>query len=69
MLQGLIGGLVASGALWGVYEAVHARSRGSLFSSILALDFLDPRQVAFLMILGAGAGLFGAVVSLRRESL
>jgi cell division transport system permease protein len=69
LLQGLIGGAVASGALWGVYQAVHARSRGSLFSTILALDFLDPRQVAFLVLLGAGAGLFGAAVSLRRESL
>jgi cell division transport system permease protein len=69
VLQGLIGGVVASGVLWGVYQAVHAKSRGSLWASILALDFLDLRQVAFLVLLGAGAGLFGAVVSLRRESL
>jgi cell division transport system permease protein len=69
LLQGLIGGVTASGALWGVYQAVHARSRGSLWASILALDFLHPQQVAFLMLLGAGAGLFGAMVSLRRESL
>lgn len=69
LLQGLIGGLLASGALYGVHRAVLARSQGSLFSSVLTLDFLDPRQVAFLVLLGGAAGLFGAVVSLRREAL
>lgn len=69
LLQGLIGGVVAGGALFGAYRILQARSRGSLFSSLLALDFLEPRQVVFLVLLGAGAGLFGAVVSLRRESL
>lgn len=69
MLQGLIGGLLAGGGLWAGYEVLRARSRGSLFSSILTLDFLSPRQVAFLVLLGAAAGLFGAVASLRREAL
>jgi cell division transport system permease protein len=69
LLQGLIGGLVAGGALWGGYEILHARSRGSLFSSVLTLDFLTPQQVAFLVLLGGAAGLFGAVASLRREAL
>jgi cell division transport system permease protein len=69
LLQGLIGGLLASGALFGVHRGVLARSQGSLFSSVLTLDFLDPRQVAFLVLLGGAAGLFGAVVSLRREAL
>lgn len=68
-LQGLLGGAVASGALYGVYQLVHARSEGSLFSSVLALEFLDLQQVAFLILLGGLAGLFGAVVSLRREAL
>jgi len=69
LLQGLIGGGVAGGALFGLYAALHARPRGSLFSSVLALDFLSPQQVAFLVLLGAAAGLFGAVASLRREEL
>ncbi|HKI03993.1 MAG TPA: permease-like cell division protein FtsX [Thermoanaerobaculia bacterium] len=69
LLQGLIGGLVASGALYGVYQAVHARGQGSLFSTILTLGFLPLRQVAFLVLLGGAAGLFGAVASLRREAL
>ena len=69
MLQGLIGGLLAGGGLWAGYEILRARSRGSLFSSVLTLDFLSPQQVAFLVLLGAAAGLFGAVASLRREAL
>ncbi len=68
-LQGLLGGALASGALYGVHQLIHARSEGSLFSSVLALDFLSPQQVAFLVLLGGLAGLFGAVVSLRREAL
>lgn len=69
LLQGLIGGLVASGALYGGYRLLLARGRGSLFSSVLALDFLTPREAAFLVLLGGAAGLFGAVASLRREAL
>ncbi len=65
LLQGLIGGGVASAALFATYQALHARGKGSLFSTVLALDFLGPQQVAFLILLGAAAGLFGAVVSLR----
>lgn len=68
-LQGLLGGALASGALYGVYQLIHARSEGSLFSNVLALDFLGPQQVGFLILLGGLAGLFGAVVSLRREAL
>ncbi len=69
LLQGLIGGLMASGALWGVYQVVHAKSQGSLFSTLLALEFLSLEEVAFLVALGGAAGLFGAVISLRREAL
>ena len=68
-LQGLLGGLVASGSLWGVYHFLQARGRGSLVSTVLALDFLKPQEVAFLILLGGAAGLFGAVASLRREAL
>jgi cell division transport system permease protein len=69
LLQGLIGGLLASGTLYGAFQILHARGRGSLFATVLALDFLHPQQVAFLILLGGAAGLFGAVVSLRREAL
>ena len=69
LLQGLLGGLVASGALWGVHQFLHARGRGSLVSTVLVLDFLKPQEVGFLILLGGAAGLFGAVASLRREAL
>jgi cell division transport system permease protein len=69
MLQGIIGGLLASGALWSGYRLLHARGRDSLFSTVLAAGFLGPRQVIFLILLGGAAGLFGAVASLRREAL
>jgi cell division transport system permease protein len=69
LLQGVLGGLLASGALWAGYRLLHARGGGSLFSSVLALDFLAAQQVAFLILLGGAAGLFGAVASLRREAL
>lgn len=68
LLQGLIGGLLASGVLFGVYQALHAR-QASLFTSVLAFDFLSLQQIAVLVLLGGAAGLFGAVASLRRESL
>ena len=68
-LQGLLGGLVASGSLWAVYHFLHVRSRGSLVTSVLALDFLKAQEVAFLILLGGVAGLFGAIASLRREAL
>jgi cell division transport system permease protein len=69
LLQGLIGGIAASGALFGAYRILHARETGSLFSSVLALDFLSSPQLAVLVLLGGAAGLFGAVASLRREAL
>ncbi|MEO6195396.1 MAG: permease-like cell division protein FtsX, partial [Thermoanaerobaculia bacterium] len=60
LLQGLLGGLLASGALFGAFQFLHARGGGSsLFATLLALDFLNPRQVAFLILLGGAAGLFG----------
>ncbi|MFL6195207.1 MAG: cell division protein FtsX [Thermoanaerobaculia bacterium] len=68
-LQGLLGGLLASGALFGAFQLLHARGRGSLFSTVLALDFLSPEQVGLLVLLGGAAGLIGAVASLRREEL
>jgi cell division transport system permease protein len=68
-LQGLLGGLLASGALFGAFRLLHARGGGSLFSTVLAQSFLGPQQVAFLVLLGGAAGLIGAVASLRREAL
>ena len=68
-LQGLLGGMVASGALYGAYRAVEAQSRESLVASVVATEFLTLPQIAVLIGVGGLAGLLGAIVSLRRESL
>lgn len=68
-LQGLLGGMVASGALYGAYRAVESQSRESLVASVVATNFLTIPQIAVLIGLGGAAGLLGAIVSLRRESL
>jgi cell division transport system permease protein len=68
LIQGLLGGGLASAGLYAGYHVLHARSR-SLFAAVLAGQFLSLRQLGLLLALGALAGLTGAVASLRRESL
>ena len=68
LIQGLLGGGLASAGLYGGYQLVHSRSR-SLLAAVLAGRFLSLRQLGLLLALGAMAGLIGAVASLRRESL
>ncbi len=68
LIQGLLGGTLASAGLYASYQLIHARSR-SLFAAVLADQFLSPRQLGLLLLLGAMAGLIGAVASLRRENL
>ena len=69
LLQGLFGGGAAVAALWGVHRLVEARATDSLAASLAVGGFLSWRQVAFLVLLGGAAGLAGAIVSLRRETL
>lgn len=69
LLQGLIGGGLATGGLYLLYQALAARSAESLAASVLTTGFLTPGQAAFLVLLGGGAGLLGAIASLRRERL
>ncbi|MFL6293504.1 MAG: cell division protein FtsX [Thermoanaerobaculia bacterium] len=69
LLQGLIGGGLATGGLYLLYEAAAARRAASLAASVLTTGFLTPGQAAFLVLLGGGAGLLGAIASLRRERL
>jgi cell division transport system permease protein len=68
LIQGLLGGGLASACLYAGYKLIHARSR-SLLASVLADRFLSARQLGLLLLLGALSGLIGAVASLRRESL
>lgn len=69
LLQGLIGGGLATGGLYLLYQAAAARRAASLVASVLTTGFLTPAQAAFLVLLGGGAGLLGAIASLRRERL
>lgn len=68
LIQGLLGGALASAGLYASYQLIHARSR-SLLAAVLAGQFLTLRQLGLLLLLGAIAGLIGAVASLRRETL
>lgn len=68
LIQGLLGGGLASAGLYASYRLVQARSH-SLLTSVLFGQFLSVRQLGLLLLLGALAGLVGAVASLRRESL
>jgi cell division transport system permease protein len=69
LLQGLIGGGLAVGVLYGLFRLAAARRAASLVASVLTTGFLTPGQTALLILLGGGAGLLGAVASLRRERL
>lgn len=69
VLQGLLGGAAAIAGLWLAWSAVARRSAGTLLGAVLAPEFLGWRTLALLALLGAGAGLTGAVLSLRRERL
>lgn len=69
LLQGLLGGLLATGALWGGTALLHLRSPDALLTRLLAEKLLTPGETAALIGLGAAAGLLGAVASLRRERL
>jgi cell division transport system permease protein len=69
ILQGLLGGLLAAGALGAVHLAVAPRIASSLVAGALAGQFLDPVEIAALILFGGVAGWTGAVVSLSRETL
>jgi len=68
-LQGLVGSLLAVGALAGAYQLVRPQAPTSILAWLVANDFLDARTIVYLLLLGGGAGLLGAVLSLRRETL
>lgn len=69
LLQGILGGVVAISALFAAWKFVAARLGAELLPSLLASQFLVPRQLAILVALGAAAGLAGAIASLRGETL
>ena len=68
-LQGLLGGLLASGILWVGQALLRLRNPDALLTRVLVAELLTPVQAAALIGLGAAAGLAGAIASLRRERL
>ncbi|MEZ5313675.1 MAG: permease-like cell division protein FtsX [Thermoanaerobaculia bacterium] len=69
ILQGLLGGGIAIGALVGLHAFVRQKIASSAIAGILADRFLDPSELGLLLLFGAVAGWLGAVISLGKESL
>lgn len=70
LLQGLTGGFLAVVSLLAGHRFLFRDAEThSLFAEILAKSFLSPGELLFLILLGGTAGLVGAVLSLRKESL
>jgi cell division transport system permease protein len=69
LLEGLLGGGLAATALWAAFASVRPQAGSSLLAWFFAGAFLPWPQVCGLVLLGAAAGLAGAIVSLRRETL
>lgn len=69
LLQGFIGGLLALAQLYLGFAVLRARTTGSLWGPLLTGEFLSWEEQLALVLLGATAGLVGAVASLRRQSL
>jgi cell division transport system permease protein len=67
LLQGLAGGAAAITALRLVHAGLGPRLDESMVLRLAAQRFLDGREVAFLVAVGALAGLGGALASLGRE--
>lgn len=70
MLQGLLGGVLAVAGLYGGTRALVSQDAATgLLSQALAPGFFSLREAVALVLLGGAAGLFGALLSLRREKL
>ena len=69
LVQGIAGGLLATAALTLAHQLVISGGAQSLMGGLLFGDFLLARYLLALVGTGAAAGLIGAVVSLRGETL
>ena len=67
LLQGLAGGIAATTALRLVHAALAPRIESSIVLRLIARESLAATEVAFLIAVGALAGLGGALASLGRE--
>lgn len=68
LVQGAAGGLAALVGLYAAYRVIRPQSDAALLGTVLVGDFLPPAQLLFLLVLGAAAGLLGAILSVRREA-
>lgn len=69
LLQGLIGGTLAVSSLFVAEVALRAQAGGSIWGALLFSRFLGVLELGLLLLVGALAGLGGAMLSLRRERL
>lgn len=70
LLQGVLGGLMASGGLFLVHTGVLSMVAGDgVLVDLLLRDFLHWSRVALLVVIGGLAGLVGAVLTLKGEAL
>jgi cell division transport system permease protein len=69
LLQGLLGGLLAVAALQTLFLWLVPRIEGSAAGILVAVRFLTPSEILFVIAIGGLAGLAGAILSLRREEL
>lgn len=67
LLQGLLGGGLALGALWGTYQLLVPYAPEVWIGGALVAAFLAPIYQGLLLVVGGAAGFVGAIVSLRRE--
>ncbi|MGH9381340.1 MAG: cell division protein FtsX [Thermoanaerobaculia bacterium] len=67
VLLGLVGGLAGVAGLILAYRIVAPAVPVSIFAAVVEGGFLPWSHLALLVLVGAAAGLAGAVVSLRRE--
>ncbi len=68
LVQGATGGLAALAGLYAAYRLIRPQSDAALLGTVLVGDFLPMAQLLFLLVLGAAAGLLGAILSVRREA-
>ena len=69
ILQGVAGSVVAAVALAATWVALWPVGLGAMAEMVRDQGFLSPAGILTLLAAGAGAGLIGAVSSLRRETL
>ncbi len=67
LVQGLFGGVLALATLGGCHAVIASRSAETFWAPLVFAEFLGWRTQLLIIVLGASAGLFGAVVSVRRE--